>query len=448
MQIKETSVEGLKHEIKVVIGGAEIERNLVDRLNEIGRTVTLPGFRPGKVPLPILRKRFAPSLLREILEKMLNESTAQAIEAHQVRPALAPQLELPSYAEGQDFEYKVVFEALPDVPVVNCRELAFERLRAEVPDDRVEAGIQILAQQRRRGEPVDRPAQSGDVILIDFVGSVDGKDFPGGSAKDFMVQLGANAVVPGLEDRLVGAKAGDHVTAPVTFPSNHPNSELAGKAAVFEVDVKQVMALQEVAIDDEFAKSLGAASIDGLKKMVREQMEHEFGKVARAKLKQQLLDHLAENLDFPVPKGMVDLEFEMIWKQLQDERARDTEAAVEYAGRDEEDIRAEFQRIADRRVRLGLILSKAGDTNNITVTEAELNRAVGDEARRNPAVSDQVIAFFQNNKDAVARLQAGIFEEKVVDFILEMARISERLVSVEELLRDESEAAANPAIVM
>ena len=276
--------------------------------------------------------------------------------------------------------------------------------------------------------------------MIDFVGSVDGTEFPGGSAKGHELELGSGRFIPGFEDQLVGAKAGEHRSVNVTFPKEYGSEELAGKDAVFEVDVKEVKELKEAKIDDELATDLGMESLEAMKKAIREQLEREYGTVARQRLKRALLDQLAAKHDFPVPPGMVDLEFETIWKQFQEAREANKEEVADEADKSEDELKNDYRVIAERRVRLGLLLSEVGRSNAITVTQDEVNRALGDEARRHPGYEKQVIEFYRKNPEALANLRAPLFEDKVVDFIVEMAKVTDRPVSIEDLLRPEDEA--------
>jgi trigger factor len=445
MQITETNAEGLKREFKVVVASSDIEQKVLDKLVEIGRSVRLPGFRPGKVPMPVLRKRYGPSIMGEVLEATVSDSSEQAMREHGLRPAMQPKVEIVSFKEGADLEYKLAVELLPEITPVDFAELELERQRPEIPDDEIEKALKRIAQPHRKSEVVERPAATGDVAVIDFVGSVDGKEFPGGSAKGHELELGSGRFIPGFEEQLVGAAAGEHRTVKVTFPAEYGSEELAGKDAEFSVDVQSVKALKDANIDDELATELGLESLEALKKAVREQLEREYGGVARQRLKRSLLDLLAAKHDFPVPPGMVDLEFETIWKQFQEAREANKDEVADEAGKSEDELKSDYRVIAERRVRLGLLLSEVGRSNAITVTQDEVNRALGEEARRHPGYEKQVIEFYRKNPEALANLRAPLFEDKVVDFIVEMAKVTDRPVSIEELLRPEDEAAGTEA---
>jgi trigger factor len=442
MQITETSAEGLKREFKVVVESGELEQKVQNRLIELGRQVRLPGFRPGKVPIQVLRKRYGASVLGEVLEGAVSDSSAQAMRDHGLRPAMQPKIEIVSFKEGADLEYKMAVELLPEIKPIDFSELTLERLRPEVAEAEIEKALQRLAQPHRKSEPVDRPAEKGDLVVIDFDGTIDGVAFPGSSAKGHNVELGSGRFIPGFEDQLIGAKAGEHREIKVVFPQDYGSEALAGKEAAFAVDLKEVKALKEPNIDDELASDLGLESLEALKKAVREQIEREYGKLARQRLKRALLDGLAAKHDFAVPPGMVDAEFETIWKQFDEARAQNKEEVAEDAGKSDDELKAEYRAIAERRVRLGLLLAEVGRANSITVGQDEVSRALGEEARRHPGYEKQVIEFYRKNPEMLANFRAPLFEDKVVDFILEMATVTDRPVSIDELTRDEDAAGA------
>jgi trigger factor len=439
MQITETNAEGLKREFTVTVASNDIEKQMQDRLTEIGRTIRLPGFRPGKVPMPVLRKRYGASVMGEVLEKAVSDSSAEAMREHNLRPALQPKIEIVSFKEGADLEYKMAVELLPEIKPVDFSELQLERLRPEIPEDEIDKAVQRIAEPSRKSEPVDRPAATGDVVVIDFVGKVDDKEFPGGSAQGHSLELGSSRFIPGFEDQLIGAKAGEHRAVKVTFPTEYGSEELAGKDAEFAVDVKEVREKQPLAIDDDMAKEMGFDALEGLRKAVREQLERDYGGLARQRLKRALLDQLAAKHDFPVPPGMVDLEFDTIWKQFQEAREQNKDAVDEEAGKSDDELKTEYRAIAERRVRLGLLLSEVGRANAITVNQDEVNRALGEEARRHRGYEKQVVEFYRSNPAALDNLRAPIFEDKVVDFITEMATVADKTVSIEDLMKPEAD---------
>ncbi|HYG87559.1 MAG TPA: trigger factor [Azospirillum sp.] len=439
MQITETSADGLKREFKVVISAQDIATKVTGKLEELRKTVQLPGFRPGKVPVTVIRQRYGGSVMHEVLEDAISDSSRQALSERGMRPALQPKIDLEKFEEGSDLEYKMAVELLPDVEPGDMASIELERLVADVSDKDVDEALERLAQSRSSTEPVteDRPAQKGDTVVIDFAGTVNGEALPGMDAKDFNLELGSNRFVPGFEDQLVGAKAGSHVTVNVTFPDDYPAEKLKGQPTVFEVDVKEIRQTVPGKVDEDLAKDFGMESLEKLKEAVSDKLKRDYADAARVKVKRQLLDKLAETHSFEVPAGMVDIEFEAIWQRLQHEIQAGN--AGEDAGKPEDELKAEYRSIAERRVRLGLLLSEIGRRNNIQVSQDELNRALISEARRFPGQEREVFEFFKKNPGAVENLRAPIFEDKVVDFILELAKVKERSVPVEELLRDPDE---------
>lgn len=445
MQITETSADGLKREFKVVISAQDIANKVTGKLEELRQTVQLPGFRPGKVPVAVIRQRYGGSVMHEVLEDAVSDSSRQALSERGLRPALQPKIDIDKFEEGGDLEYKMAVELLPDVEPGDLASIEVERMVAEVTDKDVEETLERLAQSRSSTEPVteDRPAQNGDTVVIDFAGTVGGEALPGMDAKDFNLELGSNRFVPGFEEQLVGAKAGQHVTVNVTFPEDYPAEKLKGQPTVFEVDVKEIRQTVPGKVDEDLAKDFGMESLEKLREAVVDKMKRDYADAARIKVKRQLLDKLAESHSFEVPAGMVDIEFDAIWQRLQQELQAGN--AGEDAGKPEDELKAEYRGIAERRVRLGLLLSEIGRRNNIQVSQDELNRALITEARRFPGQEREVFEFFRKNPGAVENLRAPIFEDKVVDFILELAKVSERTVPVEELMRDPDEGEAQAA---
>lgn len=445
MQISEIAAEGLKREYRVVCSAEEIEQRVQERLKELAKSVRLPGFRPGKVPLGLLRKRYGGSVLGEVLEQMVREGQKRIVAENELRPALRPKIEVTSFAEGKDLEFKLDLEVLPEVPAVDLTQIELVRYVAEPDEERVRKSLANLAEARRTYAPPaePRPAREGDQVIVDFVGYRDGEPFEGGSAQDLPVVIGSRTLLPGFEEALVGRSAGEAFEIELTVPENHPNRELAGKTVVFRGQVKEVREPQPVAIDDELAKAYGHNTLAELEQTLRERLAEEYRRRSRERMKRQLLDWLAEHVRFEVPQGMVELEFATIWKQLTDEMQRIGSSFADL-GRSEEELRAEYRAIAERRVRLGLLLSDIGTKSQITVAPQELQQAVLREAQRYPGREREVVEFFRNQPQALEQLRAPIFEDKVVDFIFELARVREEKVSVDELFRepDEEEEAA------
>jgi len=440
MNVTETAHEGLSRAWRVVVSANEIGANVDQRLTELSKTIKLPGFRPGKVPLSLLKKRYGSSVMGEVLEKTVQDSSAKLLQDNDVRPALEPKIEVVSFAEGTDLEYTMAVETLPEIEPADLTGLALERVVAPVEDKAIDEALDRIANSNKDFEPVKkkRAAKEGDQLVIDFAGTVDGEARPGMDGKDYPLELGAGNFIPGFEDQLIGIKPEETKTITVTFPTEYHAAELAGKEAKFEVTAKELRAPVKVKLDDDFAKKFGLEDLEALKKMAREQIEGEYGRLTRLKLKRSLMDALAEKHDFPVPQGMVDLEFDAIWKQVQGELTPEEKA------KPEDDVKADYRKIAERRVRLGLLLSEIGKRNTIQVTQEELNRGLIAEARRYPGQEREVLDAYRNNPRALDGLRAPIYEDKVVDHILGSVTLTDRAVTPEELARedDEPEAAA------
>ena len=472
MQVTETAADGLKREYTITVPAGDLEQEITRRLGEIGRQVRLPGFRPGKVPMQILRTRFGPSVRGEVLQSTLQASSAEAISERKLRPALPPKVDIVSADEGADLEYKMAIELLPEIPEPSFAELDIERLVVEVPEEEVDGAIERIAEQQRKSEVVERPAENGDILIVDLEGRIGEQEIPGAGGKDRQIVLGAGSSIPGFEDQLVGASAGEQRRVRVTFPADYAVADLAGKDADFEVDVKEVRRRSPIAIDDELGQAVGLENLAELRQELRQRLQRDYDAASRLRLKRSLLDKLAEGHDFPVPPGMVDLEFDNIWRQYQAQGepppavagaeatpavgevgAEATPAVGEVGaeatpaitdgdavptaagpGQNDEAARAEYRRLAERRVRLGLLLAEVGRKNNITVTPDEVNQAITREARRHAGYERHVLDFYRQNPGAIDTLRAPIFEDKVIDFIVELAKIGERKITPQELL--------------
>lgn len=442
MQVTETKTEGLKRDFKIVVPATDIENRVTTRLEQLSQTLRIPGFRPGKVPVSLLRKRYGPSVMGEVLERTVGETTMKAMSEHGLRPAMQPKVEITSFEEGKDLEYTMAVEVLPEIEPVDFSKIQLERLTVDVEEGEVDEVLTRMAEANKTSEPVvgEKAAEKGDVVVIDFVGKVDGKEFPGGKADGYHLDLGSGSFIPGFEDQLIGAKAGDQMAVNVTFPKEYGAADLAGKDAVFDVTVKELRSPRPATIDDEFAKRAGLENLDGLKKAIRDEHEREFKALARMRLKRALLDALAEMYDFPVPESLVEAELDSIWTQFEEQRKQHPDAAKdEYGDKSDDEIKAEFRAIAERRIRLGLVLAEVGRANKIEITQEDINRAIVAEARRYPGQEQKVIEYYRKNADAMESLRAPLIEDRVVDFMLEMATITERKVTREELMRDPDE---------
>ena len=440
MQVTETLSDNLKREYTVVIAAKDLGEKLEARLERIGKEVRLPGFRPGKVPMPILRKRFSQSVMGEVIEQAVRDSSAQALTERGLRPAMQPKIEITAFEEGKDLEYKIAVELLPEIEVGDLSKIELERIRVEVPEAEVDEALSRLASAKRESAPLEtpRPAEKGDVLVIDFRGTVDGEALPGLGGEDHHLELGSSRFVEGFEDQLIGVEAGQKRTVTVRFPEQYVNDKLAGREARFDVTVKDVRATLPRAVDDALAEALGEPDLATLRSKVANQIQGDYDRFSRTQLKRQLLDALAEAYQFAVPVGMVDSEFNAIWRQIEEER-KHGHVDPEDEGKSDDELKAEYRDIAERRVRLGLLLSEVGRQNGIEVNQDELNRAVMMEAQNHPGHERKVVEFYQNSPEALANLRAPLFENKVVDFILDLAKVSERSMTPSEL-RDEEAA--------
>jgi trigger factor len=484
MNVTETSAEGLKRELTITVPANEVEDQITRRLGEIGQSVRIPGFRPGKVPMTMLRQRYGPAVRGEVLETTVQDSSAEAMREQNLRPALPPRVEIVSAAEGADFEYKISVELLPEMPEPDFASLGLEKLIADVPQEDVDRAVERIAESQRKSEPVERPAETGDILVADVVGRVGGEEIAGSRGEGRQIELGAEGLLPGFTEQLVGIGAGDTREVHVNFPEDYGNADMAGKEGLFEIAVKEVRHRLPPALDDELAKAVGLETLAELRQEVTQRMQRDYAGVARQRLKRALLDKLAERYDFGVPPGMVEMEFNSIWAQYEADKARQKEAAAAAAapnppeegaaeavapevepagepvaaepgdspaspeGEDEEKTKADFRRIAERRVRLGLLLAEVGRSNNITVSQEELNQALTQEARRLPGYERQVIDYYRKNPDAMNNLRAPIFEDKVVDFIVELAKPNERKVTPQELMTsEEADEASAPEVI-
>lgn len=436
MQVKKLKQEGLNHELEITVDAKEIDQRVDSRLKEVGKTVKLPGFRPGKVPHDLLKKKYAPAVMGEVLELTVNETSAKAMEENDIRPALQPKIEVKSFDQGKDLVYTMAVEVLPKVEVQEYKGLKLEKPVAKADDKAVDEAIKRIASFRKSSEVVaeDRATKSGDIVVMDFHGRTadDNVAHQGMSSHGYNLELGSGQFIPGFEDQLIGQKKGAAIEVKVAFPENYGAKELAGRDAIFDVTIHEIREPKEAEINDEFAKGFGMESVDALRKAVEEQTTKEFDGLSRLKLKKALLDALDDAHDFEIPQGMKDMEYKNILQQVEmDARQRGAESELN----DEE--KEELEAIAERRVRLGLILSEIGRANEISVGEQELRRAVMAEAQKYPGQEKKVFEYFSKNRQALEMLRAPLYEEKVVDFILELADVTEKTISVEELTADE-----------
>jgi len=446
MQVEDIQTEGLSQEYKVTVAASDIDNKMNGVLNEFRATAQIKGFRKGKAPLSLLKKMYGERAMGQVLQETVQETTGKLFEEKSIKPALQPDVDVDeSFEAGKDLNFTVKVDVLPEINIDGFEAPALERWVAEADDASIETALGRLAEGRKTFKKAAKTAKSkeGDAVLIDYVGSVDGVEFEGGKGEDFELELGSNTFIPGFEDQLIGTKAGEEKDVTVTFPSEYHSDDLAGKEALFKVTVKEVRRAQDAELDDDFAKGLGLDDLDALKEVLKGQLDQDNASLSRVLLKRRLLDVLADQYSFDVPARMVDLEFQQIEMQLK----RDAEMQGEDAGELSEEDMAEFKSIAERRVRLGLLLSEIGTQNDVQVTNEEISAKMMEEARRYPGQEREVFEYFQNNEQARAQLRAPVFEEKVVDFIIEKADVSEKTVTREELeeaVRQADEAEEKP----
>ena len=435
MQIAETLNEGLKRAFLLTIPAKDIEALVEAEVKKVAPQMRMPGFRPGKVPANLIRKMHGPALQQEALNSAIQDGVSKLVSDNKFRPAMQPSVELgEDYAPGKDAEIKVALEILPDVPTPNIDGIKLERLTVEPDEAAVDEQVAALVAQQKSFEdaPAKHKAATGDLVTMDYLGKVDGEPFDGGKGEDMSVEIGSGRLIPGFEDQLVGVKAGDEKQISVTFPEDYNAAYLAGKPATFDLVIKKLQTAKAAVADDEFAKSLGLESLEQLRGLFKGQVEQELNGLTRTYMKRKLLDHLSETHDFPVPPSMVEAEFEQIWRQLEHEAGH--EADPEAARAEMENDRADYHRIAERRVRLGLLLSEIGQAGGIEITQNEMNMLVNQAAQQyDPKDRERFVEYLRNEPMAQAQLRAPMYEDKVVDYLFSKAEITDRTTTKAEL---------------
>ncbi|OUI88047.1 trigger factor [Acetobacter sp. DmW_043] len=435
MQVTETLSEGLKRGFTVTIPAADIAAKQDARLKEVAGNLKLPGFRPGKVPLTLAKQRYGESVRSEVLEQVVSDTLKTVFEERGLRPSGQPKVDLVSGQEaGQDVSFTVEAEILPEIADPDLSGVELTRLKAAVSDKAVDDVLNDIAKNQRSFEVIeeDRPAETGDVVTVDFEGKDNGVPFEGGTAQDVNVEIGGQGFIPGFAEQIAGIKAGEEKVITVTFPADYGAAELAGKEVTFDIKAKALKKPVAAALDDELAKKVGLGSLEELRSMVRQQLEGEYDRVSRLRIKRDLLDVLAEKADFSAPESMIDAEFEQIWQRVEaDKKAGQLDD--EDKEKDEDTLRADYRKIAERRVKLGLWLAEIGRRNTISITQEEMNRALQAEMARYPGQEQQVLQFFQSNPQAIETIRGPIFENKVIDYLLELAKVEDKEVSPEEL---------------
>jgi len=444
MQVTETAAAGLKREYRVVVPLSELADKVSERLDEIKDRVQLKGFRPGKVPAAHLKRLYGKSAMAEVVEAAVREANSKIVIYHNLKLATEPKVVLPTeegaiegVIDGKtDLAYTVEMEIVPPITLADFKTIKIERLNAPVEDSEVDHAVQTIADQNRPFAAKDGGAENGDRITVSFVGTMDGTPFDGGSGDDVPIVLGSGQFIPGFEEQLIGAKAGESRTVNVKFPENYQAAAVAGKEASFAVTVKAVEAPGAVTVDDDFAKTLGLESLAKLKEMVRERIQSEHASASRQKLKRTLLDQLDAKHKFDPPPTLVEQEFESVWSTVENDLKQQGRTFAD-EGTTEEKAREEYRNIAERRVRLGLVIAEIGEKNDIKVSEDQLTQAVLAQARMVPGQEQKVWEYYRSNPGALAALRAPIFEDKVIDFLVELADVTDKQVSREELFKED-----------
>lgn len=449
MQLTERRSEGLLRVYDVVVPAAELQKQLNAKIAEVQPRVKLNGFRPGKVPVSHIRKVYGPSMMQDIINETVQNSTKQGLEKVNARPASEPTLDLKSdinqvVAGEADLSFELSLEIMPEFEPADLKAIAITRPVSDVTDEQVEEELNEIAQQQRGFEDKDGAAETGDAVIVDFVGRIDGEAFAGGAADDAQVVIGSGQFIPGFEEQLVGAKADEKRTLNVTFPADYGAAELAGKAAEFETTVKKVRAPKQGAPDDAWAQELGMDSLNAVKEALRQRIQSQHQNQSRAKAKRSLFDKLDGLHDFELPPRMVEAEFNQIWRQVEaDKQAGRLDPSDD--GKSDDELKGEYRKIAERRVRLGLLLAEIGRRHKIEVSDQEVAQAIGAQARNFPGQEQQIFEMYQRNPQMVASVRAPLYEEKVVDYILELISVTNENVSRDVLFADDEAPAAEAA---
>jgi trigger factor len=439
MQVTETLSDGLKREFNVVLPASDIDARRDKRLAEVAKTVNIPGFRPGKVPMGVVKKRYSGAVTAEVLEESVNTATNKVLSDRGLRSASQPKVEIVTLEEAKDLEFKIAVELLPEIEMPDFSGVELTRLKSEPSTEAIDKALSEIATRQREltvleGDDIV-PAELGHVMTVDFLGKVDGVPFEGGTGTDMDVELGGAGFIPGFAEQIVGMKPGESRVIDVTFPAEYGAKELAGKAATFDITAKALKRAVNPELNDELATKLGFDSLEDVKKAIFSSMQREYDQLSRLRIKRELLDALAKIATFPVPQSMVDAEFAQIWERIEADRAKG-EADAQDAGKDDDTLKTEYGAIAERRVRLGLLLAEIGRVNAITVGQDEMTRAMSREAQRYPGQEQMVIDFFRKNPQAAESLRGPLFEEKVVDYVLELAKVTDKTVTPEELAQE------------
>lgn len=440
MNITPVKTDGLAHEYRVTIPAADIDKQLQTELQSIGQRAKVPGFRPGKIPMTVLKQRYGKEVIDNVLLETVNKKTREILDEKKLRPAMKPDVNIEDYKEGGDLTFSLALETLPDVPALAYDTIEVVDYQFDVPDSEIDEALDRLAASRKHWHesPKADKAKEGNMVKIDFIGKRDGTPFAGGKGEDFQLELGSGQFIPGFEDQLVGTKAGDKKVVKVTFPTPYHSKDLEGQPVEFDVTVHSVHHAHTPDINDDLAKELNFESLDAMKDAIRQQIKDDYQGVARNRAKKELFDWLDEKVKFDIPGQMRQMEFEAVWKQLQEAKAKGDPSL----DKPDDQLRVEYEAISERRVRLGILLAELGRKENIQVNRDELTRAVMDQARMFPGQEQKIFEFYQANPQHVEELKGPIIEDKVVDFILSKVKRKTKKVTLEELIAEENGEAA------
>jgi len=446
MQVKEKSAKGLAREYEVTVEAEAVEKQLNARLQQVGQNAKIPGFRPGKVPANILKQRYGQQVMGEVIERAVNDSSQQVIKDKDLRLASQPKIEITNFDEGKPLEFSMKVELFPEMPDVDFEKLKLERYVFDVEDKDIDEGLDRLAEANPQPKAIDkaRASKLGDVVLIDFLGKVDGTPFDGGKAEGFTLELGSGQFIPGFEEQVVGLKPGEEKVITVNFPENYHSEELKGKEATFDIKLHEIQEKVKPEVDEEFAKSLGFKDLSTLRDKVKEQLERDFGSFIRNHMKKQLFDELDGKITVDLPESLMEQEFKSIWDKI--EKAK-KEGDEELKGKSDEELKKEYEEVAARRVKLGLFLADISSKQGLSVSQDELRQAVMDQARMFPGQEQQIVQFYQQNPQHIQELQGPLLEEKAVDYVLGKVKFDDNKKTLEELLeidRQEREEEQKP----
>lgn len=442
MKIKEVKSEGLTREYEVTISAEDFDATVEKKLKEIAKNVSMAGFRAGKVPFAMVKQKYQGNAMSEAVDDMLRDGVNEVLKEKKVRPVFTPDVELKKFEEGKDIEFTVSMDIMPEIEVKDFSGIKIEKPVAEVPAEEVEKALTYMAESRRDTVKVeeDRETAKGDVVVIDFVGSIDGVEFAGGKGEAYPLEIGSNSFIPGYEDQLIGKKVGDVVDVKATFPETYHAKDLAGKEALFVTTIKEIREIKKAEINDEFAKSMGEESLDKLKETIKNRIAQDYDTASKMKAKRALLDALDKAYKFDVPAKLVDMEYDAIVKQYENAK-KNNQLDEDEKSKKEEDLLKEYKEIAVRRVKLGLLLAEVGNEAKIEVNQEDINKAIMGEAQRYPMQAKAIFDFYLKNKEAIERLRTQVYEEKVMDYVLSKVETKEKTVSVEDLYNFEEKKA-------